>query len=355
MAYSPDSRPTDPSMMDSTTADLPDENQDDTSVTVMSVIRLIFHYFGVYVSLAIICVGIVGNFLSIVVFIKRRKQDRASAQYLGLLALVDFLNLSMIALHDWFHMNLHIVSQGRFSHDKYVESDTGCKFLMSIWNVLSFLSSWIIICFSIERCLVIWFPLKMAPIVSSAKPRKRALGILISIAVVMYLPNIYRIALRSLTPGHPERLACAWRADISQVEIYVFLFQILVIATALPCILVTVLNVLILVGIFHNRMDSIKSSTNADMRCVKNLLFVSSFYFIFMAPFSFTWSIYYIAEANDFHGFSAEAAKVLGEMAQYTTSLTYLNYAINPLLYTLSLDFYRAECKRLFCCMVEKI
>ena len=126
-------------------------------------------------------------------------------------------------------------------------------------------------------------------------------------------------------------------------------------ADAVPCILVTILNVLILVGVYHNKMDSNKSSSKNEMRCVRNLLFVSTFYFVFMAPHAIAWFIYYPAEDSGFRGYSPQAAQDLNEVAMFTSSLTFLNYSINPILYTLSLDFYRAECKRIFCCMVGKL
>ena len=320
-------------------------------ITFMSVVRIMFHYFGSYVSLVIISTGIVGNLLSIVVFFNRRRQDRASAQYLGLLAVVDLTNLSLIALHFWFHMNLHIVSNGRFSYDKFTGSAWGCKFLMYGWNVVSFLSSWIIISFSIERCLVIWFPLRMAPIVSSSKPRKMALGSLVAFAGIVFLTDFPWMTMRAMVPGQPHHQSCSWRTDISTLEITIHLFLSLGASNAIPCVLVTILNGLLLVGIRYNRMDK-EVATNAsktDMRCVRNLLLVSTFYFIFMAPFCMTWAIYFPAELSGFDGYSAEAARDFGEVALFTTSFTYLNYSINPLLYTLSLDFYRAECKRIIC------
>lgn len=52
-----------------------------------------FHYFSVYVMIVVMFIGFFGNLLSIVVFIYRRKKDRVSAQFLGPLAAVDFLNL----------------------------------------------------------------------------------------------------------------------------------------------------------------------------------------------------------------------------------------------------------------------
>ena len=341
--------------MENAIANLTEPNQDDVGVSFMSFVRLMFRHFSMYVSPIVICSGIVGNFLSIVVFIKRRKQDRASAQYLGLLAVVDFLNLSVFTLRDWLHLNLHILSQGRLSYDKLMPSAVGCKFQLYIWNILSYCSSWIIICFSVERLLVIWFPLKMAPIFSSSKPRRRALGIIVLVAFIMYLPDFHWTTLRALAPEHPEKQTCIWREDISRLEVTIYVVLMIVfINNGLPCILITFLNVLILIGIFHNKMESNKSNSKTDMRCVRNLLLVSSFYFAFMLPFCIAWSIYYIAEANGFHGYSPQAARELGEVALYASTLTFMNYAINPLLYTLSLDFYRAECKRLFCCMVAK-
>ena len=101
-----------------------------------------------YVMPIIIAVGIIGNTVSLVVFTATKLRSHSSSVYLAALAVSDtcFLLCTLVA---WLsRMGLNAMN-----------IQPWCALVVYLTFVCSFLSVWIIVAFTIERFIAVWFPL----------------------------------------------------------------------------------------------------------------------------------------------------------------------------------------------------
>lgn len=289
--------------------------------------------------------GMLGNALSIFIFFKNRKKDKASAQYLLILAVYDFMNLFIITC-------ARIRSQ--FELSDFV-GKIWCPTFFFFWQGAAFISSYIIILFSIERCAVIWFPIKMTPVLKSSKPR--ILGIFIVI-VCGYISAVTQhwSELVALDPSKPAEKVCTTSADLKQWQVILDRTLTFGLSYALPCILICLVNVFIIIGLRQNVMlEKTKDTSKTEQKAVKNLLIISFFFVLTISPYTIVWLYYYAAlEDVDNFGLSQQQLVTISDIGMFATCLTTFNYAMNHVFYTFSLAYYRQEAKRVMCCMVGK-
>lgn len=296
--------------------------------------------------------GVIGNATSVLIFIRRRKADRVSAQYLGVLATFDMLAILILGMPFWPFVNLETLSNGQYKMQKQMPTAGLCKFINYFWNVDGIMSGFIIIFFSTERLLVIWSPLRFGPIMQSSKPRKIALCCLFLFAVFISMGRLWWTVLKSPTAGEENaKYKCTEPDDFYDspwITLWNFSFYM---ATLVPFVLVAVLNVLILIGIKKQRMTEGKStsSSKTDRRALVNLLLISVFYILFNLPFVCMKTLFNYFQPRGFPGFSPRSVQDFLDLWLWSDTFVYYNFCINPWLYTWSLDFYRKEIKKIVC------
>ena len=118
---------------------------------------------------AIIIIGMLGNTLSFVVFVCTHLRYQSCSVYLAFLNLVDmgFLLCLGIIWFEWLRMNLF--------HRQVM-----CQLIIYLSYICAFLSSWTVVTFTIERYIVVFYPLKKHVLCT---PR-RAKFIVLSITIV---------------------------------------------------------------------------------------------------------------------------------------------------------------------------
>ena len=108
-----------------------------------------------------------------------------------------------------------------------------------------------------------------------------------------------------------------------------------------PMILIPIGNLILLIGLRNSSKQfgkTSKSSSKAEVRCVRNLLILTCVQFLFNAPFSFT-----ISRLPPLKPMTKPEQQLL-EMAALVVRMS---YCVNPILFTFSLDFYRSEVRRM--------
>ena len=110
----------------------------------------IFYAFDLYYIPVIILVGLIGNFLSCLVFLNTHLKLRSSSYYLAALATADLGFLTTIAFV-WLnsYTNLQVYNENGW-----------CQCLIYVSNVCSFLSVWLIVAFTAERFIAVQYPLR---------------------------------------------------------------------------------------------------------------------------------------------------------------------------------------------------
>ena len=317
--------------------------QDDADIWVLAYAyaQLFSKYFLAYFLLLTIVFGLIGNPLSVVIFVRRRRYDRASAMYLGHLAIADLSN-TISGANLWVVQYAEVVTNGAFGKNEVASSDVGCALQVWSYQVFSAVSAWLVIAFSVERCLVIWFPIRMTPWVASNKVRRMIVAAVFAVPMVGYLPRAVLGKRGYHAFGGEQLVVCPVQHPLLRM---VYLVLPILVGTAIPCLLIIVLNTLILVGIRRSKIA--RTTSSKDMRCLKNLLLVSSVFFVTMIPFiiSRTSILYFSLYGIDL---TKSRQRFHAALDFHTISFSAVNYAINPLLYTFSLDFYRKELKRIW-------
>ena len=155
-----------------------------TSVSSMSRLVAIEQYMSIYGPFVLTTLGIIGNVLSILIFLSPRYRRQSSHFYLLSLALSDLCFLIINLLEDTFR-NHNELYQSRINVlDR--SSPLICIFVQYARNTTRLLSSWIIVSFTIERLLVVFYPLKRVIICR----RKIARFVVMILFVLSLLANI---------------------------------------------------------------------------------------------------------------------------------------------------------------------
>ena len=156
-----------------------------SSVKGMSTLVVIVEqYMSIYGSFVLTTLGIVGNILSILIFLSPRYRRQSSHFYLLSLASCDLCFLMINLVEDTFRNHNDIYHSRINMLDR--SSSLVCIFVQYARNVTRLLSSWIVVSFTIERLLVVFYPLKRAIICR----RKMARFVLLVLFLTSLLINI---------------------------------------------------------------------------------------------------------------------------------------------------------------------
>jgi hypothetical protein len=152
------------------------------SVHGMSTLVIIERYMSIYGPFILTTLGIIGNILSILIFLSPRYRRQSSHFYLLSLALSDLCFLIINLFEDTFR-NHNELYQSRINILDH-SSSIICIFVQYARNITRLLSSWIIVSFTIERLLVVFYPLKRA-IICRRKIARFVVFILFSMSLLI--------------------------------------------------------------------------------------------------------------------------------------------------------------------------
>ena len=287
----------------------------------------------------VLVTGICGNILSLVVFIRSRGRGDAPVQYLGCLALSDNGVILTIGFQHWLNKGLAYVTGGKHSYNLAESSDISCKVIMTIFNISGIMSAWLIVAFSTERAIIVWFPLKRALI--SKKKRSAVITMILLTAVCA---SIYRfIQIKNYQVSGAAR--CWYPGDLYVAFIMFHIESIMF--TYLPCMLILLANLFILFGVSRARsaISGKVKGQGQEKRIVGTLVSVSVFYIIFMFPASVLYS--YFLYIMMFPGEESYAAWMYNIMS-FFDQFSMFNYCLNFIIYGCTLPFFRREAEVIF-------
>ncbi|CAF0953587.1 unnamed protein product [Rotaria magnacalcarata] len=158
-------------------------NQSNASRSISTLVA-VEQYMSIYGPLILTTLGIIGNILSILIFLSPRYRRQSSHFYLLSLAISDLCFLCINLIEDTFR-NHNELYQSRINILDH-SSSIICIFIQYARNTTRLLSSWIIVSFTIERLLVVYHPLKRAIICR----RKIARFVVFFLFLMSFLINI---------------------------------------------------------------------------------------------------------------------------------------------------------------------
>ncbi|UJR29960.1 hypothetical protein I4U23_017507 [Adineta vaga] len=208
----------------------------------MSTLIAIEQYMSIYGPFVLTTLGIIGNILSILIFLSPRYRRQSSHFYLLSLALSDLCFLIINLIEDTFrnhnelyHSRINILDRS---------STIICILVQYARNTTRLLSSWIIVAFTIERLLVVFYPLKRAII--CRRKIARCVVLLLFLACILINFNVplhYGIIKASDLPDEKETIC-----DIIPIlrSIYMrFAIGSMIAVYLVPMCIITIINMLI--------------------------------------------------------------------------------------------------------------
>jgi hypothetical protein len=321
-----------------------------TSSLLLDTFRVIVQQFGIYFTMVIMFSGIFGNVLSVVVFWRLRHRDKVTATYLAPIAVYD-LTVLCIGLSGWLDQATYAFSNGAFFVPESY-TDGHCKFRQFLFFSCGMMSGWTLIVFCTERCVAIRSPLKVTTIFTPSR-RRNALILVIIFSFIFGtfpIPTFITAPSEGLSGG----MICR-PAPSTTWELALMITTGVGFYTAFPVILLIVLNVLLLKGLKKSQKsldDSRHGNTQkkTDAKILRNLLLVSSIYIVTMLPVAVLATVAEVGEMTGWPQTPKTYVQFIRELQDFATTFHYANYSANYIVYVLSLDFYRSECRRLFCC-----
>ena len=294
-----------------------------------------------YVIPGVILIGVFGNTLSMIIFIKTRKRTDATIQYLTCLALTDTGVLLTLGLFTWVAYGLDDLTNGASFFHLATYSGVSCKMISFVVHTFECTSAWIIVAFTVERCYVVWFPLRRATL-TPGKRLKIITGI-ITLAMTVSLPWLVLMDVYAVG----EEKTCFYKLVHIRFTLWQFDTAIL---NYIPCCSIFILNVLIFIGVHEagKSIDRKKYQQNSakDGNLLISLLVVSTFYVIAMMPMSISFSyqlyleVYGKGDENDL--------EFIFYLVAFFDEFSMMNYSFNFIIYGCTLPFYRLEVRKMF-------
>lgn len=291
----------------------------------------------------IITIGTIGNILSFVVMLQREMRQTSTFFYLAALAVADTVVLVMSALKTWIRLfsgfeMLHI-------------SNLSCKVFMFCTYLSLHLSAWLIVAVTVERFIVVWFPLKATSICSAKRAKFTTCGI----ALGFFLLNVHLFWTAELiTSPRSGRSQCAMSQNNKFLYHDVLPWVHLTLYSFLPFVSLLVFNVLIILSLVKHRQTITSQMTKDDRRTRYNhrKLAVTLLCISFVWMLTTTPSALYTVLPLRPQSASQEATLFFVKVICYI--FMYVNHSINFFLYCITGQAFRRQLLKVMCRMCRQ-
>ncbi|KAL8582417.1 hypothetical protein ACOMHN_057644 [Nucella lapillus] len=205
-----------------------------------------------YVPPVLIVLGTLGNVFSFIILRRRAMVKVSSYHYLASLAVADSLVLYIGLLRLWL-----AEVTGTAFHDG---SQWLCKVTVSLSYTASDLSVWLIIAVTVERYIVVCFPLKASRMITTARAKK----VILALVALMLVLNLHffwtvRVVERPLDGRAVGKCQAAPRHQHLVNEVWPWVDAC--IYSFLPFLAILVLNVLIIREVVQARQHRLRLQT----------------------------------------------------------------------------------------------
>ena len=189
----------------------------------------------------IIVLGVIGNILSLLVWVKIRRCRTSTACFLACLAIADLLSL-VYGLNFWLVYVVDI--------DLRFTSSFSCKFLVYLNFAAQYASAWIVVLVTVERAIAVCFPFKYKII----RRPEVALGVtFVTVTSMLSFCLVFLVSADIVSvpiKGNSTMDVCLFTDDSSLVKAEVAWFYAeLAIHFVIPFVIIVVCTVCILVKI----------------------------------------------------------------------------------------------------------
>ena len=315
-----------------------------------------------YTSLVFVLFGLIGNTLSVLVFSSKPMRVISSNFFLLMLALSDSFYLISVFLAKLL-ATLRCLHFKDTQADILNHSDILCKLLHFFSDLFSDYSSMLILCFTIERVIAVYVPLKFKEICTLRRAKIISLSLLFAIVVLIAPYHFIMIGL------HEEFPVCIVSLNW-EVEFTVAYMVEALIFRIVPVFVIAVLNIFIIVRV--TEVAQIKKRRKANQSAMNNahhatelqngvrkkqrredksmqltvmLILVSTSYILAYLPVLIHFVLWKLMR-SDVITLSASGMEI-GQ--KYTSTLYIAGFAINFFLYTIGGKIFRDQLRDILC------
>jgi hypothetical protein len=353
--------------------------------------------FNILATVFIVLFGLTGNILSIIVFIQKKYTLKAPGIFLLFLAISD----SLFLITHFFEDTMRTYFDVYFSNDideqtfnitqictieiqpldcdnktykifKMIniidQSDLACKLTSFARYTFRLTSASILTAFTIQRAIVIYFPLINRIIDTTNSSWKTLVGILaFSFITCSFIPFLFKLNTASNGQSYCDTNKNYPTLYFWVTIIYVFLSMIIPIITIFICNTITIIHLLKARNIRYTLTNQLDDHTSRiycnviqqmkSQNVTKLLIMISSSYAILNLPYFIIWSIFYLEMANNrnknaenelFNGVSRK--NYLYGFMQLAELLNVLNFGLIIFMYCITGQRFRTHLYNLLAC-----
>ncbi|XP_074656828.1 uncharacterized protein LOC141910037 [Tubulanus polymorphus] len=297
----------------------------------------VWYTFNIYIYFWMVT-GVTGGILSIVVMIRlRRTLDACTFQYLVPLAFSDSIFVVTFSLKSL--ERIHIVAGD--AHGRYVfyaVTDTICKLGMVLINFGINTSSWILLCFAVERSMAVVVPLRIGKLVTRGRRRNLVVSVFLYYVVTEGAQGVtYHVE----TIGHNlKNCKTNTASEIIAKIIVIYSYMTMIIIPWIGLIF----SMVLIATQFARRDVQFKNvnTSEQERRCVRNLICIIIAFFVLNGPNTVLNLINYSSDVvTHLPNEMRHLMNLIGGVLMVTNS------AINFFIYIVNLKSVREELVRI--------
>ena len=299
------------------------------------------NYLTWYYMPVLITVGLLGNTLSLVVFLATHLSRLSLSVYLAALAISDSGFLISL-LFGWM----------KYDGWAFFHFNGICQIVVFLSYVCSFLSVWFVVAFTVERYIAICHPLHQPEMCTVGRAKKVVIGLSI-FASLVYLCNFWTTGV--IYDDNTNLTTCT--PFIEYYNTHVLLTYVDAIATlVVPFMAIIVFNVIIAhrIAYFYHKRQRLMSLTHyrnhnirqcrAQIKVTKMLMVVSSVFIVTNLPSYVIRLRGFVLAFAEGHAHTSGLIHLIQKLMQF---LYYSNFAVNFLLYSVASKKFRTAFFRL--------
>ncbi|XP_052791872.1 neuropeptides capa receptor-like [Mya arenaria] len=298
--------------------------------------------FYAYVTPFIILVGVVGNSLSLVVFLSKNLRSMSASRYLAALSTADLCTLVFYVFCEWLRRGVSVI------FPKFEISFFEIRGVCQTWNYIHYtfrlISSWLIVAFTCERFIGVCMPMRRRNLGSLKDTSRIIFGVcFVSALVALYKPIMSEVQILSGKPICARNPEFAFESFVLDI-VYAILIAIV------PFLIISTLNIVIIKTLIkrqrNSRYNCITAECHIRLEFTLILLAISFFFLAFALPYFVIWIKQYLETHMNLD--DIQSFQYWRGLLQITRTIFYMNYCINFFLYSVTGACFRRELKMLF-------
>lgn len=304
------------------------------------------HVLFLYIPPFILLFGTFGNIFSFVFMRQESNKQKSTYTYLAALAIMDSVVLYVGLLRTWIGEMV--------GYDIRDQTTAMCVIVNFLGSASSCLSAWLIVAVTVERYIVVVYPLK-AKKKCSVKAAKMVIGALLGIAVFVNIHLVWSVGLNERSLNGIVYHTCDGIRQFRYFLMNIWPWLDTIMYCLGPFLVLLVLNILISRRVFLSKNkrkrelcaqpSANRSRANSPYHLTAMLLVVSHAHLFTTLPMTISITISNVAAKNQNDYNTMTKLMLFNAIAQM---LMYVNHSINFYLYCASGERFRRFVMRCF-------